>query len=79
MDRRSKQDEMAGLLPYLRLSASICGFYFPPYMQSKIALGEEGALIAVPSHIVHEVKPVTQRERYTIMSWFLRSTGMDSE
>ena len=32
---------------------------------------ETGLLIAFPSHLMHEVEPVTHGERYTIVSWFL--------
>jgi SM-20-related protein len=32
--------------------------------------GEEGLLVAFPSNVLHEVKPVTSGERYTIVSWF---------
>lgn len=33
-------------------------------------LGEAGLLIAFRSDVFHEVTPVTQGERYTIVSWF---------
>jgi SM-20-related protein len=36
---------------------------------------EPGLLIAFRSHLLHEVKPVTRGERFTIVSWF---TGGDS-
>ena len=29
-----------------------------------------GLLVAFPSHIVHEVRPVTAGDRYTIVDWF---------
>jgi SM-20-related protein len=31
---------------------------------------ETGSLIAFPSDMVHEVKPVTRGERYSVVSWF---------
>lgn len=34
-------------------------------------VGELGLLIAFPSEVVHEVRPVTRGDRYTIASWFL--------
>ena len=33
-------------------------------------VGEEGMLAAFPPNLLHEVKPVTYGERYTITSWF---------
>jgi SM-20-related protein len=33
-------------------------------------VGEEGMLAAFPPNLLHEVKPVTHGERYTITSWF---------
>lgn len=33
-------------------------------------IGEPGLLLAFPSDVFHEVKPVTYGERYTIVSWF---------
>ncbi len=34
-------------------------------------VGEAGLLIAFPSEVMHEVRPVTGGDRYTIASWFL--------
>ncbi|MEO8290939.1 MAG: 2OG-Fe(II) oxygenase [Gaiellaceae bacterium] len=34
-------------------------------------VGQAGALVAFPSHLIHGVTPVTHGERYTIASWFL--------
>jgi SM-20-related protein len=33
--------------------------------------GKAGLLVAFPSHIIHEVKPVIAGERYTIVTWFV--------
>ena len=33
-------------------------------------VAEPGLLIAFPSDLVHEVTPVTDGERYTVVSWF---------
>jgi predicted 2-oxoglutarate/Fe(II)-dependent dioxygenase YbiX len=33
--------------------------------------GEKGLLIAFPSETLHEVKAVTEGQRYTVVSWFL--------
>jgi predicted 2-oxoglutarate/Fe(II)-dependent dioxygenase YbiX len=33
-------------------------------------VGEEGMLAAFPPNLLHEVKPITFGERYTITSWF---------
>jgi SM-20-related protein len=32
--------------------------------------GEAGALIAFPSEMLHEVRPITRGERFTVVSWF---------
>jgi predicted 2-oxoglutarate/Fe(II)-dependent dioxygenase YbiX len=32
--------------------------------------GEEGALIAFPSEMLHEVTPITRGHRFTVVSWF---------
>ena len=43
----------------------------PPWKQCAFPLMSElGLLIAFRSNIVHEVRPVTRGERYTITSWF---------
>ena len=39
--------------------------------------GETGLLVAFPSDLVHAVSPVTAGERYTVVTWFLR-TGAPS-
>jgi len=35
--------------------------------------GEPGLLVAFPSRLMHEVTPVTQGQRYTVVSWFFSS------
>ena len=38
-----------------------------------------GLLVAFPSDVSHEVKPVTFGTRFTIVSWFLAEIGLDQE
>ena len=47
---------------------TLCGLPLEP---------EAGLLVAFPSHIIHEVRPVTHGERHTIVSWFysIRNTA----
>ena len=33
-------------------------------------VGEEGALIAFPAEMLHEVTPITRGQRFTVVSWF---------
>ena len=37
--------------------------------------GEEGLLVAFPSEVMHEVRPVTHGERYTVVTWYEREAG----
>lgn len=32
--------------------------------------GEDGLLVAFPSRLIHEVRPVTHGERYTVVTWY---------
>jgi hypothetical protein len=43
----------------------------PAWRSFGVALAPEpGLLVAFPSHVVHEVTPVTAGDRYTIVDWF---------
>lgn len=37
--------------------------------------GEEGLLVAFPSEVMHEVRPVTYGERYTVVTWYEKEGG----
>lgn len=46
---------------------------YPDYDLRHAVIGEPGMLVAFRSETTHEVTPVTDGERYTIVSWYRRS------